>query len=141
MRPSLLPFTPWETLESYLALLRFIAERGLQDHVDPVHFSIRLLVPPGSALLADPTSEEWVGELDQAAFTYRWRHADRRMDDLQAEVARLVEAAALKGDDARATFERIWDVAHRAAGNDPPDLPIPPVPRRRPPRLTESWFC
>jgi len=141
MRPSLLPFTPWETLEGYLALLRFVADRELVNHVDPVHFSIRLLVPPGSALLADPTSDEWLGELDQAAFTYRWRHADHRMDNLQAEVARLVEAATLRGDDVRVTFARLWEVAHRAAGDDAPDLPVPAVRRRRSPRLTESWFC
>jgi hypothetical protein len=45
LRPSLLPFSPWETLESYIALLHFFEERRLVEHVDPVHFSIRLLVP------------------------------------------------------------------------------------------------
>jgi radical SAM superfamily enzyme YgiQ (UPF0313 family) len=141
MRPSLLPFTPWETLDGYLELLRFVAEHDLQDNVDPVHFSIRLLVPPGSALLDDPSSPEWLGDLDQAAFTYRWRHADPRMDDVQCQVAQLVEAAALNNADARDTFLRIWTVAHRVAGTEPPDLPQPAMRRRRPPRLTESWFC
>jgi hypothetical protein len=141
MRPSLLPFTPWTTLDDFLELLRFVAERDLQDHVDPVHFSIRLLVPPGSALLADPTSVEWLGELDQAAFTYRWRHADPRVDEVQAEVARIVEVAALQGDEARTTFERVWESAHRIAGRGVPALPVPMARRRRPPRLTESWFC
>jgi radical SAM superfamily enzyme YgiQ (UPF0313 family) len=141
MRPSLLPFTPWATLDDYLELLTFVAERDLQDHVDPVHFSIRLLVPPGSALLADPMSAEWLGELDQAAFTYRWRHTDPRVDALQREVALLVEAAALQGDDARLTFERLWELAHRTAGGGIPVLPVPMARRRRPPRLTESWFC
>jgi radical SAM superfamily enzyme YgiQ (UPF0313 family) len=141
MRPSLLPFTPWATLEDYLELLRFVAERDLQEHVDPVHFSIRLLVPPGSALLSDPTSTDWIGELDQAAFTYRWRHADPRMDELQAEVGRIVEAAALGGEGARETFARMWEAAHRAAGIEPTNMPTPAVRRRRPPRLTESWFC
>lgn len=141
MRPSLLPFTPWSILDDYLDLLRFFAERDMFDHVDPVHYSIRLLVPPGSALLDDPTSVEWAGELDADAFTHRWDHADPRLDRLQREVARLVERAALQGDEARVTFGRIWTVAHEAAG-----LPVPPVPtpgerRERPPRLTESWFC
>ncbi len=51
LRPSLMPFSPWETLDSYIALLAFFEEQQLIEHVDPVHFSIRLLVPPGSALL------------------------------------------------------------------------------------------
>ena len=58
LRPSLLPFSPWETLESYLALLNFFEERHLVEHIDPVHFSIRLLIPPGSALLASPDSRQ-----------------------------------------------------------------------------------
>src|SRR3712207_6632584 len=37
LRPSLLPFTPWATLDDYRELLRFFAERDLLDHVDPVH--------------------------------------------------------------------------------------------------------
>jgi radical SAM superfamily enzyme YgiQ (UPF0313 family) len=141
MRPSLLPFTPWATLEDYLELLTFVGANDLQEHVDPVHFSIRLLVPPGSALLCDPSSADWVGDLDQAAFTYRWRHADPRMDELQAEVARIVEAVASKGEEARVTYARVWDVAHRTGGSEPPILPRPAARRRRPPRLTESWFC
>jgi hypothetical protein len=91
--------------------------------------------------LNDPSSAEWIGDLDRAAFTYRWRHADSRMDELQAHIARVVEAAAMQGEPARATFARLWDVAHRTAGIGPPDLPIPAVERRTPPRLTESWFC
>jgi radical SAM superfamily enzyme YgiQ (UPF0313 family) len=141
MRPSLLPFTPWATLDDYLELLRFVAANDLQDHVDPVHFSIRLLVPPGSALLADPTSAEWLGELDEAAFTHRWRHADSRMDDLQADVAGIVETAAAANDEARETFDLIWNAAHRHSGKTTPAQPPPMVRRRRPPRLTESWFC
>jgi radical SAM superfamily enzyme YgiQ (UPF0313 family) len=140
MRPSLMPFSPWETLDSYLELLRFVADRDLIESIDPVHYSIRLLVPPGSLLLADPTSAEWLGELDAANFTYRWRHPDPRMDDLQIAVASIAERAAADREPAAATFARIWETAHAAAGR-----PAPPPPstgrRPRPPRLTESWFC
>ena len=141
MRPSLLPFSPWATLDDYLELLRFFAERDLIGHVDPIQFAIRLLVPPGSALLADPTAAEWLGELDAAAYTYRWAHPDPRLDALHREVSAIVEEAAGRGEPARATFVRIWDAAHAKSGATPPSIPIPAVTRRPPPRLTESWFC
>lgn len=141
MRPSLLPFTPWTTYDDYLELLRFFADHDLIEHVDPVHFSIRLLVPPGSALLTDPTSAEWLGELDQQAFTYRWSSSDPRLDELQRRVAALVESAAATNEPARLTFARIWAVARELAGLSGADLPKPRASRKTPPRLTESWFC
>jgi radical SAM superfamily enzyme YgiQ (UPF0313 family) len=141
MRPSLLPFTPWTTFEDYFELLSFFAERDLIEHVDPVHFSIRLLVPPGSALLNDQTSTEWVGELEEEAFTYRWQSPDPRLDALQRNVAAIVEQAATKQVPARLTFGRIWDSAYEATGVAPPTIPIPLERRSTPPRLTESWFC
>ncbi len=141
MRPSLLPFTPWATHDDYLELLRFFAARDLLGHVDPIQFAIRLLVPPGSILLSDPTSAAWLGDLDAEAYTYRWAHPDPRMDTLHAEVATLVEIAAGSGEPARATFTRIWEAAHAATGRGAPPIPTPAVERRSPPRLTESWFC
>jgi radical SAM superfamily enzyme YgiQ (UPF0313 family) len=141
MRPSLLPFTPWTTMADYFDLLGFFAELDLVEHVDPVHFSIRLLVPPGSALLSDQTSAEWLGELDEEAFTYRWSSPDPRLDQLQRAVSRIVEHAAAEQEPSRHTFRRIWDAAYGAAGEAPPPLPIPARRRPTPPRLTESWFC
>ncbi len=141
MRPSLLPFTPWETLDGYLNLLRFVAERGLVAHVDPVMLSIRLLVPPGSALLSDPTSATWLGDLDAEAFTYRWAHPDPRMDALHAAVSALVEEAAQTQERPPATFAKIWQAAHEAAGLASTRPPRPTTRRHPPPRLTESWFC
>ncbi len=141
MRPSLLPFSPWETLESYLGLLTFFAAQGLIDHVDPVHFSIRLLIPPGSALLGDPTAGDWLGELDQPRFTYRWTHPDPRMDLLQTKVAAIVEQGASAQESASKTFAKIWRSAHEFANVPSPPSPAPKTIRLKPPRLTESWFC
>jgi len=141
MRPTFLPFSPWETLDGYLELLGFVAGRGLVGHVDPIQLAIRLLVPPGSSLLADATSAEWLGELDAPNFVHRWAHADPRMDALHREVSALVEAAAARTEPAAATFARIWEVAHAAADRRPPPIPAAAVARRPPPRLTESWFC
>jgi len=141
MRPSLLPFTPWETLDSYLDLLRFVARHDLIEHVDPIQLAIRLLVPPGSSLLDDPSASEWLGPLDAANFTYRWEHPDPRMDALHRELSRLVEQAAGDTAPARQTFALIWQTAHAAAGRAAPAMLKPVTARRPPPRLTESWFC
>jgi hypothetical protein len=141
MRPSLLPFTPWETLDGYVGLLRWVAERDLVGCVDPVMLSIRLLVPPGSSLLAESETASWLGGLDAANFTYRWAHPDPRMDALQRQVAAIVEHAAGVGEPAAETFGRIWATAHAAAGLPTTPVPIPPVRRPPAPRLTESWFC
>lgn len=141
MRPSLLPFSPWETMESYLHLLRFMAERGMVRNIDPVHWSIRLLIPPGSAVLDDPDTATWIGPLDPDALTYEWTHADLRMEQLQREVARLAETGDACQQDPAETFGAIWTAAHLTAGIDPPEIPATETHRFRPPRLTESWFC
>lgn len=146
MRPSLVAFTPWTTLDDYLDLLDFVEVHDLVDHIDPVQYTIRLLVPPGSALLAEPDTRSWIGELDEAGFTYAWRHGDARMDRLHQQVSRLVEEADASGEerDNRRVFHRIRYLAAEAAGVEAPteqpfhDLPLK---RRRVPRLTEAWFC
>ena len=142
LRPSLLPFTPWTTLDDYLDLLQFIEDKELIEHVDAVHLSIRLLIPPGSALLEQPDVLPYLGPLDEANFTYTWRHPDQRMDALQRRVAAVVEQATREGWDPYETFAVVRAAAYEAAGRRAPSTP----PKRRtkrpePPRLTESWFC
>ena len=77
-RPTWVAFTPWTTLDDYLDVLDFVEIEGLVDHVDPVQYTIRLLIPPGSMLLDRPAIRPFLGPLDQAAFSYRWSHPDRR---------------------------------------------------------------
>jgi radical SAM superfamily enzyme YgiQ (UPF0313 family) len=143
LRPSLLPFSPWETLESYIALLTFVEERKLIEHIDPVHFSIRLLIPPGSALLDTPGAKTWLGELDAPAYTYRWTHPDRRMDDLHQHVSKLVEQAQNVQADPIETFFHIKAIALAASGQDMcVSCAIKGYGTRKVlPHLTESWFC
>lgn len=144
MRPSLLPFTPWTTLDDYLDLLTFFEERDLLDHVDPVHFSIRLLVPPGSALLDRADTPDWLGPLDAAAFTYRWQHPDPRLDELQRAVAAVVEEGERDKIAPAETFQAIKALTWEARG-EPAPLPRASggvlLARRPVPGLTESWFC
>jgi len=128
LRPTFIPFTPWSTREDYLDTLDFVEGEGLIGHVDPVQYSIRLLVPPGSLLLSRPALRSFLGRVDPAAFTYRWMHPDPGMDALHRSVsaavadgARFVDVRVLAGQPARA-----WE--------PPPERPIPA-------RLTEPWFC
>ena len=141
MRPSLLPFSPWETLDSYLDLLRFVARHAMVPNIDPVHYSIRLLIPPGSAVLDAHGEARWLGALDTDAFTYRWTHPDPRMDTLQPEIAAIAERAAAANEPPEVPFAAIWEAAYRVAGLAPPAMPTLMQIRPRPPRLTESWFC
>jgi radical SAM superfamily enzyme YgiQ (UPF0313 family) len=141
-RPTWVPFTPWTTLDDYRDLLDFIDDEGLVDHVDPVQYSIRLLVPPGSLLLTSDAMRPHLGERVDEAFHYRWTHPDPRMDRLQTEVARLVEEAAARQEDAAVTFGRVRALADDVAGAPARSLALAgPADRRRPPRLTEPWFC
>jgi radical SAM superfamily enzyme YgiQ (UPF0313 family) len=137
LRPTWVPFTPWTSRADYLEILDFIEEHGLIDHVDPVQYSIRLLVPPGSYLVDRPAMRPYLGRLDQAAFTYRWVHPDEGMDRLQREVSALIEADAGTGEDPAITFYRIQALAR---GGDTPELRLP-RDRVRAPRLSEAWFC
>lgn len=143
LRPSLMPFSPWETLESYLHLLTFFEKHHLVEHVDPVHFSIRLLIPPGSAILNAPDASRWLRELDAPAYTYRWQHPDPRMDDLQRSIASLVEEAQGTREESIETFFYIKRLAMQAAGQDMDvSHAIADYGKRKVlPHLTETWFC
>lgn len=147
LRPSFVAFTPWTTLEDYLDMLDRVEELDLVEATDPVQFSIRLLVPPGSALLTHPAPgsppmQTFITALDQAGFQYRWNHPDQRMDRLHRAVSALVEEAAGREEEPGATFQRIRQLACLVAGRPvPPSRPEPSPKLRRRPRLTETWFC
>jgi radical SAM superfamily enzyme YgiQ (UPF0313 family) len=144
LRPSLVPFTPWETLESYHELLDWLERRDLLDQIDPIHLAIRLLIPPGSKLLERDETRAVLGALEPDRLTYAWTHPDPRMDALQKSVLATVEAAARDDEDPRDTFARVKSLAWQAAGRPPLALP-PPAPSKPPkvraPRLAEAWFC
>ncbi len=140
LHPTLVAFTPWTTADDYGALLEFVRSRGLIHHVPPVQWSIRLLIPPGSPLAHAPDAGEWLGELDPAAFSFRWAHPDPRMDELHAQVAVLAAESAEAGVSDEQTFEAIRELAYAALGQPVPSGAVGPQ-RPAPPRLTEDWFC
>jgi len=143
MRPSLVSFTPWETLDDYIFMLNFVEEQELIDNIDPVQYTIRLLIPPGSSLLSNPSLKPFLGPLIQENFSYQWNHPDPRMETLQKKAAHVVEAATQTEEDPLITFHRIRELAISFKENrSPREFQLStPAPRKRPPRLTESWFC
>lgn len=142
LRPSLLPFTPWTTLTGYLELLEFVQNHDLVYHLDPVQYSIRLLLPPGSLLLDIPEIQPFLGSLVQEDFVYTWQHPDPQVDVLQRRVARIAEEAASSSEDAATTFNRIKELAYTTTFGQPTVAHARYRRRRaRPPGLTEAWFC
>jgi len=139
LAPTFVSFTPWTTLEGYIALLERLVELQLVESVPPVQLTIRLLVPAGSWLLKLPDFQEKLLAFDPALLGYPWIHPDSRVDrlqqNLQAEVARCEQEGVAR----REVFAAIWRMAHEAAARPAPELagnlgaPIP--------RLSEPWYC
>jgi len=141
LRPTWVPFTPWTTLDDYRELLDFVESHELIDAIDPVQYSIRLLVPPGSLLLESPALRPFLGDLVKDQFYFRWTHPDSRMEALHHKVSSAVAGAADRNQDAADTFYRVRGLADGASGVGPRPFAPPAPGRKRPPRLTEPWFC
>ena len=141
LRPTWVAFTPWTSLDDYREMLDFVEAEGLIDHVDPVQWGLRLLVPPGSLLVDHPGMRPYLRELAEAELSYRWAHPDPRMEALYRDVDAAVTRAVERQEDAAVTFTEVRALADAAAGG-PLREPVALAPdRRRPPRLTEPWFC
>jgi radical SAM superfamily enzyme YgiQ (UPF0313 family) len=141
VQPTWVAFTPWTTLKDYLAMLEWIRTRKLIQHISAVQLSIRLLIPPNSALLKQPDIRDWLGPLDAANFTYCWEHTDPRMDQLQGQIAQIAETAGNDNPNPYRTFAQIEQAAYALAGKTTPQWEQPTIPDLPPPRLTEDWFC
>jgi hypothetical protein len=133
-RPSFMPFTPWTTLEDIHELLDFVAAHDLVGNVDPVQYTIRLLLPEGSLLLEHPDMQPHLGAYDAERLSWTWTAGDRLVDELQARLSALVERAAAAGEPPARTYDRI-----RAEAGADPQIASGSVEGR--PRLTEPWFC
>jgi radical SAM superfamily enzyme YgiQ (UPF0313 family) len=138
LSPTFVAFTPWTTIDGYLAMLREIDRLDLTRTVAPIQYSIRLLVPDGSLMLELPDVRAAVDHFDSRSLTHVWRHRDAGVDDLQRDVERLVGSRINASRDE--VFTRLWALAHRAAGVSSP--PRPPLPSRATvPYLNEPWYC
>jgi radical SAM superfamily enzyme YgiQ (UPF0313 family) len=133
-RPSFMPFTPWTTVDDVVELLDFVAAHDLIGNVDPVQYTIRLLLPEGSLLLDHPDMRPHLRSYDAERLSWSWTAADPAIDELQARLAALVEGAAAAGEPAARTYARIC-----AEVGAEGQIEAGSVEGR--PRLTEPWFC
>ena len=140
LAPTFVPFTPWTTLDGYVALLARLVELKLIDSVPPIQLAIRLLVPQGSELLKLPGFMDYLDAFDPTLLGYPWRHADARVDALHKDIQAWVMEAEGKAVARRAIFARIWELAHTAAGRSAPGLPEGGTELPGP-RLSEPWYC
>ncbi|PYR02083.1 MAG: radical SAM protein [Acidobacteria bacterium] len=136
--PTFVAFHPWLTLEGYCDLLDTVEQLNLIDHVAPIQFAIRLLVPEGSRLLELEAMRRHIQRFDPATLSYRWVHPDPRVDALHGEVSAVVGAKLTV--DRRAAFDAIRTLAHDRAGL--PCRPRKPArDRSTVPYLNEPWYC
>ncbi len=154
-RPSLVPFTPWTTAPDMVRLIDLVDAWDLVGNVDPVHYAIRLLVPPGSLLLDGGALDGRLDAYDPDQLGWTWRAADARLDAVAAELAALAERAGTESWSAVQSFEevralvmaRLGDADTLAAArsyrqhDDACDVQRSPIAPDDRPRLTESWFC
>jgi hypothetical protein len=151
IRPSWLPFTPWATAAEIVAMLDFVVAHDLVANVDAVQYTIRLLLPEGSLLLSAPQVAARLQHYDTARLSWLWTAEEEGLDELQLELAALVEAAAADGVAALAedSFAAV-DARVRAYSPSRGPRSAPAGPRRASrsagpagprPRLSEPWFC
>ena len=140
LAPTFVAFTPWTTLEGYVALLERLLELDLVESVPPIQLAIRLLIPQGSLLLDLPGFQASIGQFDPKLLGFPWKNPDARVDRLQLAVQELVAQAEAQGLHRREIFTRIWELAHQALGVPVPALAASgmgaPIPR-----LSEPWYC
>lgn len=143
LNPTFVAFTPWISVEGYQDLLSLLAELDLIEQVAPIQLAIRLLIPAGSKLLELPDVRNMVGPFDEAGLIYPWRHQDPRVDQLQADIQALVQAATARGEDRRQIFSQVWMLAERSpVGSPRPFAHAAPLPHAASiPYLTEPWYC
>ena len=145
IRPSFLPFTPWTTLDEVADIVDFVAAFDLVPNVDPVQFTIRLLVPQGSLLEPVLAAEGRLGPYDAERLTWTWAAADPAVDELQVRLSAIVEGAQTAGEPIEQIYGRVRAAVHAAAGRHPngaaPVLSHAAATSEGRPRLTEPWFC
>jgi len=139
LAPTFVAFTPWTTLDGYIALLERLLELQLVESVPPVQLCIRLLIPEGSYLLQLPGFKEQLLPFDPERLGYPWAHGDPRVDALQRDLQALVAQSEAQGLPRREVFAAVWHLSHQAAQRPVPTLCADLGSAI--PRLSEPWYC
>lgn len=140
LNPTFVTFAPWTTAQGYAELLATLDNLGLVDHVAPIQYAIRLLLPAGSRLLEMAEVQSVIRPFDSATLVYPWSHPDPRLDELYETVFRLVKINEKSGESRRLHFERVWQAA--VALLSPADVPerVSRAADMAVPTLSESWY-
>ena len=138
--PTFLPFTPWTTLEGYVAMLERLVELDLVNNINPIQLVIRLLVPEGSYLFKLPGFKEIVLPFDADRLGYPWVHEDPCVDHLQETLEALVAEADQNELSRGETFTQIWALAHEALGVKARSLSADFMGAAVP-HMSEPWYC
>jgi radical SAM superfamily enzyme YgiQ (UPF0313 family) len=140
LNPTFVTFTPWTTVRGYVDLLATLDNLGLVEHISPIQYAIRLLIPDGSKLLELAEVQEMVRTFDETALVYPWSHPDPRLDELYETVFRLVKGNQRSGESRRIHFERVWQEA--TALLSPEDIPARSSVAAGVvvPTLSEEWY-
>jgi radical SAM superfamily enzyme YgiQ (UPF0313 family) len=142
VRPSWMPFTPWTTGTDLVDLVDFVIAHDLVDNVDPVQYTIRLLVPDRSLLLGTPAMMPYLGPYDEERLGWSWRHPDPAIDELQGAMAALVEqSVGRRSSDTFADIDAMVRSGTRTGSGRPEPASLSCGPAGERPKLSEPWFC
>lgn len=139
LAPTFVPFTPWTTVHGYLDLLHEIDRLDLVEHVSPIQFAIRLLIPQGSRMLELDDVRSVTAAFDPRSLTFPWTHPDPAVDALQSELTQLVGVKLSMPR--REVFAKVWDLAHDRANARAMRRDAPLISRAAIPYLNEPWYC
>ncbi len=98
-----------------------------------MQLALRLLIPSGSRLLELDDVQSVIGEFDEPALLYRWRHPDPEVDATGCRGAAHRGIQRIAPRDLRLPLES----GERAAASENLDL----LPRAAIPYLDEPWYC
>jgi radical SAM superfamily enzyme YgiQ (UPF0313 family) len=138
LRPTWLPFLPWTTPQEIARLMTFLDDHGLASAIDPVQLSIRVLIPEGSLLVAQPEIAKYLSHFDAESLTWSWEFKDPATARLHKELDRIAGEASDCQQDAGDTLLAMRDVISSISGIQLGKLQSSSVVV---PRLSESWFC
>lgn len=145
LNPTFVTFTPWTTVDGYIDFLRNLAVFNLVEHISPVQYAIRLLVPAGSKLLELAEVTDLVSDFDDHQLVYPWQHPDPTVDLLHQQVHGIVEQRQTSERSRLDTFNDVWYAAQAAKYGDMVSFEEPPLDDVRQvadiPYLTEPWYC